>query len=83
MSIFSVVHKMVQNAASGGDQGDRKQHEGEDKPGGAAKPIVGWLSDAEGLEEGGREGVEELHGIIVRCRFRRGASGAGQAHPIC
>jgi hypothetical protein len=66
-----VVHKAVENDACGGDEDKREDKEREDEPGGTAKMVFGRLSDSEGFEERGGQGIEQLHGFMV-LRFWRG-----------
>jgi hypothetical protein len=51
---------------------DRNRDEGqkpEEEPDGAAEPLLAGLGDAEGPEEGGRNGFKEVHALMVRPRY--------------
>jgi hypothetical protein len=52
---------------------DRNHNEGQKtkkEPGGAAELLLTWLGDAEGPEEGGRNGFKESHVLMVRAGKR-------------
>jgi hypothetical protein len=55
-------------ASSDCNHDDRQKPEKE--PGGAAEPLLAGLGDAEGPEEGGRNGFKESHVLMVRAGKR-------------
>lgn len=59
------MHQVIKDAANGTDGDQGEDQEGENEPGGAATSLLGGLGDAEGVDEGGGEGLEESHGAIV------------------
>jgi len=55
----------------GADGGENEGQEAEKEPDGAAAGLIARLGDAEGSEKGSREGLKEVHGVMVR-GWRRG-----------
>ena len=52
----------IEKAADEGGCGEADEEEDEDEPGGAAAGFLGRLGDAEGVDEGGGERLEQTHG---------------------
>ena len=54
---------MVEDASNGADDDQGNDQQGKNEPGGAAPGLLGGLGDAEGVDEGGGECLEESHGV--------------------
>ena len=59
------LHIMEKYDTSGSDRNHDKSQKPEEEPDGAAEPLLTGLGDAEGPEEGGRNGFKKLHVPMV------------------
>jgi hypothetical protein len=60
------LHNVENYGTRDSDRDHDESYESEEEPGSAAESLLTGLGDAEGAEEGGRNGLKESHVLMVR-----------------
>jgi hypothetical protein len=63
------LHAAEKYDTGGSDRNHNEGQKPEEEPGGASARLPTGLGDAEGPEEGGRNGLKESHVLMVRPRY--------------